>query len=374
MVASIGPDEARQYLLGQLRLNRPWPQRGPAGVRSLLAHLRCFQLDPLDAIGTNADLVALARVDGIARGDVYSAVLPGHAFEHFFKERCLIPASGFPFYRDQAAQTPWWRLRERLMKLPPPLIDAVLADVQARGPLATEEVGDQGRVEAMDWSGWKGTGKASTMALEVLWTRCRIVVCGRRGRGKVYDVPARALPAQHDAPGGTFAEWALGERVESAGLLSRAGGPHWSTLTDVRKGPMPDRWIAEGRLEEVVIEGSRRSYLAPAGWRDRTFDEPDDRMRILGPLDPVLWDRKLVQHAFDFGYVWEVYKPAAKRRWGWYVCPLLHRGRLVGRIEARIRDGALVVSNLWGDPEPVALSACLERHATACGARDIIGP
>ena len=57
----------------------------------------------------------------------------------------------------------------------------------------------------------------------------------------------------------------------------------------------------------------------------------DDRVRILGPLDPLLWDRNLVHHVFDFEYVWEVYKPAHQRRWGWYVCPLLQRDRLIGR-------------------------------------------
>jgi hypothetical protein len=92
----LSRDEARTYLLGQLALNRPQPKKGAAGVRALLAHLRCIQLDPLDTVGTNADLVALARVDGLAKGEVYRHLLPGHAFEHFAKERCLLPASAFP--------------------------------------------------------------------------------------------------------------------------------------------------------------------------------------------------------------------------------------------------------------------------------------
>jgi uncharacterized protein len=66
-------------------------------VRALVARLRCIQLDPRDPLGTNADLVALARVDGIAKGDVYRPLLPGYAFEHFAKERCLLPASAFPW-------------------------------------------------------------------------------------------------------------------------------------------------------------------------------------------------------------------------------------------------------------------------------------
>lgn len=94
-------------------------------------------------------------------------------------------------------------------------------------------------------------------------------------------------------------------------------------------------------------------------------------MRVLGPLDPLLWDRKLVRHAFGFDYVWEVYKPSSERRFGWYVCPLLHEGQLVGRIEARVTDGALVVERLWREEgrriDEDALSLSLERHALACG-------
>ncbi|HCF60580.1 MAG TPA: hypothetical protein DFS52_21600, partial [Myxococcales bacterium] len=119
---------------GQLALNRPQPKKGAAGVRALLARLRCIQLDPLDTLGTNADLVTLARVDGIAKGDVYRHLLPGHAFEHFAKERCLLPASAFPYYRRQAAETPWWRLGDRLERLAPQVLERVLEEVATRGP------------------------------------------------------------------------------------------------------------------------------------------------------------------------------------------------------------------------------------------------
>ena len=374
----ISRDEARRHLVGHLGLRNGGRRRGAPGVRTLLAELRCIQLDPLDVIGTNADLVALARVDGIARGDVYRHLLPGHAFEHFAKERCLLPAAAFPWYRDQAAETPWWRLSERKQKLSPKVLDAVYAEVAARGPVTAADLTDHGSVEPLDWSGWKGTAKASSMALEVLWTQCRIVVCGRTSAGKLYDVPSRALAHVHDrlpADAG-FARWALLERVEAAGLLARAGGPCWSMLTRARTSSLVDELVDEGALEEVIVEGSSRPYLAPAGFVDRSHGRDDGRMRILGPLDPLLWDRKLVKQAFGFDYVWEVYKPKSERRWGWYVCPLLHRGRLVGRIEARLDGTTLVVDRLWPEEgtelDHDALGRALERHAAACGADSVV--
>src|SRR5215211_2383216 len=114
MLTTLTPAEARRMLVAHLGLNRV-VGRGRQGVRKVLERLRCIQLDPLDVIGTNADLVVMARVDNVRRGDVWRHLFPHHAFEHFAKERCLLPADTFPYYRQQghAAQTPWWQHGER---------------------------------------------------------------------------------------------------------------------------------------------------------------------------------------------------------------------------------------------------------------------
>jgi uncharacterized protein len=369
-VITLSRADARKLLIAHLGLARPL-----RSAREVLARLRCIQLDPLDVIGTNADLVVMARVDGARRGDVWRRLFPRHAFEHFAKERCILPASAWPQYRERghAAQAPWWRHSEREQRVPPQLVDAVLAEIRERGPVTTRELTDHGSVEAIDWSGWKGTSKATSMALEILWTRCDIVVAGRTANGsKLYDTPERALgrdvanaPAEEP-----FARWAVRERVTAAGLLARAGGSTWSMLSDVRNAPLIDELLVENVLAEVQIEESPRRYLTLPSLLAPMRVRYDDRVRILGPLDPLLWDRNLVAHVFGFEYVWEVYKPAQQRVWGWYVCPLLHRDRLIGRIDARIERGALAVSKLWLESDDVdreAIVAALERHAEACG-------
>lgn len=346
---TITAAQARHYLLGQCGLNAV-QHTGPAGVRAVLSERRHIQLDPLDAIGENAELVVLARVDGIRRGQIYDALYPGAAFEHFAKERCILPADNFPAYRDQAVATPWWRSTERMRRLPEGILDAVEAEFRERGPLTKDELDDRGAVRPVDWSGWKSTSKAASLAVDVLWRQARVVVSGRTRRGKRYDLPSRALDTFADPAPASFERWALRERVEAAGLLRTASGPHWSMLSEVRKSPVVQELLDERILERVQVKGSRRSYLAPRDFLDRPFPEPDDRTRILGPLDPVLWDRDLIRLAFDFEYIWEVYKPKDKRRWGWYVCPVLQDGRLVSRVEARTRDGRVEVLNRWDEP------------------------
>jgi uncharacterized protein YcaQ len=327
MAVTLTRAEARRRLIAHLGLARSLG-RGARGVRAVLERLRCIQLDPIDVIGTNADLVVMARVDGAGRGDVWRHLFPRYAFEHFAKERCILPASAFPWYWRQGheAQPHWWRHADREQRVPPRLVAAVLDEVRERGPLTARDLTDHGTVDPIDWSGWTGTAKTTSMALEILWTRCDIVVAGRTESGaKLYDVPERSF-GPIDEPRGDFRRWALRERAHAAGLLTRAAG--------LRISPRADEMIEAGELVEVTIEGSARRYLAvPSLLKARA--QYDGRVRILGPLDPLLWDRDLVRHIFDFDYVWEVYKPAHQRRWGWYVCPMLHRDRLIGRLDAQ---------------------------------------
>ncbi len=358
----LGRAEARARLIGASRLGARFPD-GTDGARAVLDALGCIQLDPIDRCGTNAELVAWARVDGLARGDLHRA-LAGHTFEHFAKERCLLHPRFFPAYREQVRETHWWRGGERANRVSAADLEEVLAELREGGPSIPQALSDRGRVEPLDWSGWKGTASRTAMALEVLWGQCRVVVSARDARGRrVYDLPERALGAWATAPAGADLVGDLVvARVTVAGLLSRAAGPWWSVLAAARTDGTLDRLIAEGRLIDVGVEGTSRRYLALPG------DTPPAgplAPRILGPLDPLVWDRELVRAVFDFTYLWEVYKPAAQRRWGYYVCPMVSGDGFAGRVEV-VRSGEdLVVTGVWDDPDEAELAEALARLATA---------
>lgn len=345
--------QARDYMTGQLRLRRFEPKRGAQGARALLEALGCIQLDPLDRIGTNADLVAFARVHGLKRGQIYEATLGQWGFEHFAKERCILPARAFPHYREQLVRAPWYDHNAREAGVDEEILAAILAQISAQGPSTLKALDDHGKTQAPGWHGVKAVA-ATKLAVEVLWARCQLVVCGREGKHKRYDLPSRALPDWHDVePTHSFEHWALLERVESAALLGHHAGPHWSSIAAHRKGPLGASLEAQGLLVQAQIEDDRRRYWAPADLLSRAFPEQDEHMRVLAPLDPLLWDRGLVKHCFGFDYVWEVYKPADKRQWGYYVCPLLYQGQLVGRVEARRNpDGqTIAIDKLWLEPD-----------------------
>ena len=115
---TLTADDARRFLVAHHGLRAAYPERGAAGLRALLADRRCLQLDPLDRIGTNADLVALARVDGVRKGDVYRHLLGGDVgFEHFAKQRCILPADRFPNYRARALAEPGFQQTDQMRKI-----------------------------------------------------------------------------------------------------------------------------------------------------------------------------------------------------------------------------------------------------------------
>lgn len=357
----LDPASLQKRLFAWQHLHQPWLATGDAGVQSLLRALRCIQLDPLEPIASNADLVAHARVDGLKRGQVYDALLPGHAFEHFAKERCLIAGERFGSYRAQAERTPWWRTSTQHRQVTPALLDAVLAEVRERGPILSTELSDQGQVTPVDWSGWKSTSKAASMALAVLWRRCEVVVAGRTRAGKLWSVPT---PAQRAQPAGDFYAEGVLDRLRAIGMLQRADGPQWSILSPARKLDVVPRLLGQGAAVEVKLPGSRKSWLAHPELLEMAEPELDGRMRLLGPLDPMIWDRDLIRKVYGFEYLWEVYKPAEKRRWGWYVCPLVHRGRFVGRVQAKRSGQGIEVQRLWKEGpgfDEGAWEACLGR-------------
>ena len=124
-------------------------------------------------------------------------------------------------------------------------------------------------------------------------------------------------------------------------------------LADTRQDGTVERLLAAGRLVEVRV--GRRPYLALPQSLDRSVADvlhaAVGRSVLLGPLDPLIWNRELVRDAFDFDYLWEIYKPAVQRRWGYYVCPILVDGQLRGRMEGCREGDTLRIERTWGPIE-----------------------
>ena len=393
----IDRQSARRFLVVRHLLAPPRSlPPGIESVRTVVDRLGSLQFDPLEVTGRNHDLVLAARIDGYRRAMTDQLLYQERwLYETYNKGLSLVPTAELPYYRVS-----WDRSRARHetttlvehAELAAELLDRITRD----GPLASTDVEPRA---AIDW--WWGPTNQVRAVLEALAISGVIALDRRDGNRRVYDLTERLFPADLLAlrpPEHEQLRHKLLSRYRAHGLLGMAGGQSevWlgTGATAAERYRSRDALIEAGTLVPVEVEGVRgqrlvlaeEAALLAAAVRDVVAGRPlAGGVSFIAPLDPLVWDRDLLRALWDYDYRWEVYVPAPKRRWGYYVLPLLWGERFVGRIEPRIEraSGTLRVLDLWWetafDPlaEPGFAPAFLEAlvaHARFLGATRITWP
>ena len=382
----ISAPVARRYLVLHHRLAPP--RALPAertSVLRVMEQLGSFQFDPLGVAGRNHDLVLQARIAGY-RSAWTDELLYEHRifFEAYNKALCILPTEELPYYRiswerAQRAHEPDMRGQHA------ELAGRILERIRAEGPLSSL---DFERVPAIAWY-WGPTNHVRAV-LEALWESGVIGVARRDGNRRYYDLTERLYPPELLAkvvPVREQLRHKLLSRYQAGGLLGTGGsGELWSGVREhdehgkLNAAPLRARLRAElvaaGALLPVHIDGVKgERFVTARSLPDLERAEAElaaglppggssPAATFLAPLDPLCWDRDLLRQLFDFDYVWEVYVPEAKRRWGYYVLPLLFGDRIVGRIEPRIDRATRTVTilGLWWQAgvEPGATSGLVD--------------
>jgi uncharacterized protein YcaQ len=342
----------------------------PDSVLRVIDRLGSLQFDPLDVAGRNHDLILAARIEGYRRDWTDDHLYATRAlYETYNKGLSIVPTAEMPWYRIA-----WDRSRARLesegdtFDEHAPLVEELLDRIRREGPLSSTDIEPRAAIE---WS-WRPTNQVRAV-LEGLALAGILGLTRREGNRRVYDLAERLFPAELLAERRAVRDqWRhkLLSRYRAHGLLGRSGtgelwigtapnarqpsGPDWP-----RRGELLAELLEEGSLIPVAIEGVRgeRFILASeTGLLEAAAAGPDPGIQLgvalLAPLDPFVWDRDFLRALYDFDYIWEVYVPAAKRRWGYYVLPILFGERLVGRMEPKIerRTGVLRVIDMWWEP------------------------
>jgi uncharacterized protein YcaQ len=374
----------------------------PDSVMTVIDRLGSLQFDPLEIAGRNHDLVLLARIDRYRR-EWTDALLyeERRLFEAYNKGLSLLPTSELPYYRIA-----WDRARalheDDAFDEHAPLVEEMLERIRSTGRLSSRQVGPRAAIE---WY-WRPTNQVRAI-LEALAEAGILGIARREGNQRVYDLVERLFPAdllvERPTPRDQFRHKLL-SRYRAHGLLASTGS------VDIVLGPYPKEalgiddgrpvgpatrklLLAElvdaGELLSVEVEGVRgiRHVVASEAELLRQAESEvaagaspaggPSGVAFLAPLDPLGWDRDFLRRCFDFDYVWEVYVPAAKRRWGYYVLPILFGDRLVGRIEPRIdrrADRLEIVGAWWEDGfDPLAAEGFLEAFVEAIDAHRAFG-
>lgn len=378
------------------------PPRGlpaePESVLSVLDRVGSLQFDPLEIAGRNHDLVLLARVPGYRREWTDRWLYQDRAlYETYNKQLSIVPTAELPWYR-----LTWDRNHAEhsgaAFDEHGPLVEELLTRIRDEGPLLPRDVGPRA---AIDWY-WRPTNQVRAI-LEALAESGVLGIARREGNLRVYDLVERLFPAELLAR--RVPEWEqrrhrLLSRYRGGGLLGTGGQSElWygSGRNAAERAQLRADLVERGELTPVTVDGikgerfvvSAELPILAAADREVTAREPPGGtapgVAFLAPLDPLCWDRDLLRKLFNFDYVWEVYVPAAKRRWGYYVLPILYGDRIVGRIEPRIerRSETLRIAGLWWEDgfDPMAddgfapaFAAALAAHRDFGGMRRIVFP
>jgi uncharacterized protein YcaQ len=368
----------------------------PVAEESVLAvvdRLGSLQFDPLEVAGRNHDLVLHARVAGYRRPWTDRLLYDRRLlFEAYNKGLSILPTRELPWHR-----LTWDRARSvhegETFREHGDHVAELLDRIRRDGPIS---MADLERSEVIDWY-WGPTVK-SRAVLEALAEAGILGIARRDGNRRFYDLAERLFPAgilEERVPEHEQMLHRLLSRYRAHGLLGATGqseiflgfGPG-EPLADGSPRPRRSALLAElvdrGELVPVMIEGVRGvnhvitdelPLLAQAEREVAVGHGPGGAppsVTFLAPLDPLAWDRNLLRSLFGFDYLWEVYVPAAKRRWGYYVLPLLFGDRLVGRIEPRFDRTARAVRVLrlwWEDGfDPLAEDEFVPAFAEALAA------
>jgi uncharacterized protein YcaQ len=371
---------------------------GEQSVLDVLQRLGSLQFDPLEVAGRNHDLVLHARISGYRREMTDSLLYERRLlFEAYNKGLSILPAAELPLYRltwDQARVGHDGGAFDEHA----PLVEELLDRIRRDGPLSSTDILPRA---AIDWY-WRPTNPVRAI-LEALAEAGILGITRRDGNRRVYDLAERLFPVDLLAQRRTVREQVrhrLLSRYRANGLLGTGGqaelwigtGP---AAPDSRRPGHPTRTelraelLADGTLVPVAVEGLRGPRLVVASdlpLLGRAVAEAAaglspggaaPAVSFLAPLDPFCWDRDLLRGLFGFHYVWEVYVPGPKRRWGYYVLPVLFGDRLVGRIEPRIDRPARAIRVLgtWWEPgfDPLDAEGFVPAFASALTAYRAFG-
>jgi uncharacterized protein YcaQ len=237
-------------------------------------------------------------------------------------------------------------------------VGKILGVIREQGAMCSLDFKARHGVEGKtDWR-W-GRMRTAKALLEMLCDTGELMVSHRQGARRYFDLPERVLPADVAAQplltdADEYLRWKVARRCQGIGLVGPGmGGELW---LGVGKAPERNRAIEalvkRGEMAPVQIKGDRRIYYLLA--RDQPYLEqarhpaPTPRVAFIAPLDNLLWSRNLIERLFGFRYVWEVYKPAHERQYGYYVLPVLYGDRFVARFEPKLdRDRGVLRFLSW---------------------------
>lgn len=358
----ISKEDTRNFLVNYQGLNGTDKRKGPEGVLDYFNKVRCVQFDPLDVVGRNADLVLQSRITNY-RSEVLQNLLykDRSLYDAADKMISIIPTEDYPAMArirqktvEQLKDILAWRKSFAALDL----LDETKEYISKNGPLPASKISIGQSVDSGAW----GHKKLSSAALDYLYHSGVLGIIGKQKNHKVYDLAERLFPpsllnaADPFKDDNDFARWYLKRRIGAVGLVWNKNGGTWLGFyvsDKLLRTQLINELVDAGELLELQIEDSKEKFYIRSEDAD-LLGKPARKnvANFIAPLDNLIWDRGLIEELFDFSYSWEVYTPAAKRKFGYYVLPVLYKNQFVARFEPEPNRGKnpLQIKNWWWEP------------------------
>ena len=384
--------EARGLMLhAQGLMSRPAAAPDAADLSAVVDRLGALQIDTINVVERSQYLVLWSRLGRYDPSLLDSLLFPRReVFEYWSHAASIVPMADYPYYRPKMLRylEHLWKDNVEWSQRNDDVLQRTLETIRERGPLASadfEAPPNARRNGLWDWYG----SKDSRRALEILWTTGDLMVHSRRAGQKVYDLRERVLaealddggPPDHGLPGDEErCRHFVRRTVRALGVVTPAWLWDYFRLAVPAGQPGGKRGAALAALQDLQREG----FVVPAeieGVAEKAFvareficeldrhhaREAPIATTLLSPFDSLIWDRVRARALFNYEVCFEAYVPPAKRRYGYYCLAVLHRGRIVGRVDPKLDRVArrLIVRTAYLEPEEAMTADLVEGLAGA---------
>jgi len=366
---TISQQTARRFVLGKQGL---WPGRrwkGKKGTAQAIRECEAVQLDPLNIFARSQDIVLHSRVLDYKPDYLYQIAYQEREFFDYGGWLAMYPMSNLPYYRVHMERRKHHKRVEDFFLSNPELFEQVRQELRARGPLGNRNF--NGNAVVGNYRGRKDT----SLALFDMWLCGELMIHHREGFARVYDFRENVAPQKYnyivnekEAEDFFFRQNISFQGLFRASVLKPAlqyDLQHNYSRADVNQ--LIAAWLESGKVEQVKIENGRDTYLVlaedvpaleslekgkvPKGWKPKETTTLEE-VTFLSSLD-IVSARGRAKKLFDFDYVWEVYVPAHKRRWGYYVLPILYGDDLVARLDPKLDRATMTleIKGFWHEDD-----------------------
>ncbi len=350
MPREVSKEAARRFLI--LRQGFLQGKRGKNGTYEAIKRLECVQTDPINVVHRNHHLVLHSRVVDYKPSYLEELLYKDRlAFEYWCNEKSIIPVEDFPYFRYRMQNpsqfhSPFYERIKAKRKELKGVISHVLLEIRKHGSLSAREFKQNGKIK----------GKVATRVLNLLWDRGDLMIHHLEGNRRYYDLTGRVLPPnilEMETPSREeYERFMIQKYMRANGLIdTRNWRFGWLPLKASQRKTIVEEMVEDNQLFPVKIEGVKHVYyvleehLSHLEKSDTTISE---KIHFLAPLDNLLWNRRIISEIFDFNYAWEVYKVPEKRVYGYYVMPLLHGTRFIGRLDPKLdrQNNKMIINSL----------------------------